>query len=146
MLESLRLVKKLELSQADKAIAKLLDRKKLAGAVRSAAYDTLAALSTERAVGELLDAALQDTNAVDALRLCTPAGAAALLPALELADRERLVLAYDAVVAICSIGEPKPTEFWRGGDETSQQAEIDRIKVRISTCVQSWSESRNQWD
>lgn len=143
LLESLRLVKKLELSEADKAIAKLLDRKKLAAAVRSAAYDTLAALSTERAVAELLDAALQDMKAVDALRLCTPAGAAALLSALKLDDRERLVLAYDTLIAICSIGEAKPAEFWQGGNETSQEAEIDRIKVRIATCVQSWRESRD---
>ena len=144
LLEALGLVKILDISEADDATAKLLDRKKLADAVRSAAYDTLAALSTEKAIAKLLDAGLQDQKAADALRSCSPAGAAALLPALELADRDRLVLAYNAMVAICSIDEAKPAEFWQGDDKTSQKAEIERMKARVSACAESWRASRDQ--
>jgi hypothetical protein len=137
VLESLVLVKTLQLSEADKAIVELLNHKKLTDAVRSAAYGTLAALSTERAVSGLLDAALKDVKALDALRLCMPAGATALVPALKLGDRERLVLAYDAVIAICSIDQAKPAEFWQTGDKKPQQAEIDRVKERVSICVKA---------
>lgn len=146
VLESLRLVKKLDLSEADKSIVELLGHKKLTDAVRSSAYDTLAALSTERAVGGLLDAALQDGKAVDALRLCTPAGATALVPALKLGDRERLVLVYDAMIAICSIDEAKPAAFWQSRDMKPQQAEIDRVKAEVSTCVEAWRESQGHRD
>lgn len=146
LLKSIRLVQDLELLEADKAIVELLDHKKLADTVRSAAYDTLAALSTKRAVGGLVDAALQDLKAVDALRLCTPAGAAALVAALKLDDRERLVLVYDAVITICSIDAAKPAEFWKSGNEASQTTEIDRIKVQVSNCVQSWREALNHRD
>lgn len=140
LLESLRLVKKLGLSGADKAIADLLDRKSLTDEVRASVYGTLAALSTERAVGRLFDAALQDTKAADALRLCTPAGATALLPALELNDRKRLALAYDVLVTICSIDEAKPAAFWQDDDKASQKAEIERIKARVAICVQAGRE------
>ncbi len=146
LLVSLRLVKKLGLTEADQSTAKLLDRKTLPDAVRAAVYDTLAALSTDRAMGALLDAARQDAKAVAALRLCTPAGAKALVSALKLGDPDKLVLAYDAAIAICSMAEGKPTEFWKGTDETSQEAELERVKARISTCVQAWRESGDHRD
>lgn len=146
LLESLRLAKKLELSGADKAIMHLLDRKKLTDDVRSSVYDTLAALSTERAVAKLFDAALQDKKAADALRLCTPAGAAALLPALKLDDRKELALAYDVLITICSIDEAKPAAFWQDDDKKSQEAEIERIKALVSTCVQAGRELPDQND
>jgi len=106
----------------------------------------LAALSTEKAVAKLLDAGLQDEKAADALRSCTPAGAAALLPALNLDDRERLVLAYDAMIAICAVSKAKPTEFWQGDDEKSQTAEIERMKAQVSACAESWRASRKYSD
>lgn len=146
LLESLRLVKKLGLSGADKAIADLLDRKNLTDDVRASVYDTLAALSTERAIHRLFDAALQDTKAADALRLCTPTGATALLPALKLGDRKRLALAYDVLVTICSIDEAKPAAFWQDDDKTSQKAEIERIKARVATCVQAGRELPDRRD
>lgn len=146
LLVSLRLVKKLGLAEADQSTAKLLDRKTLPDAVRAAVYETLAALSTDRAMGALLDAARQDAEAVAALRLCTPGGAAALVQAIKLNDRERLVLAYEAVIAICSIDEAKPAAFWQAGDKKPRQAEIERVKARISTCVQAWRESRDHRD
>lgn len=136
LLASLRLVKKLELSQADKAIEKMLGSEKLGDGVRAAAYDALAALSTERSIEALLDSALEHSNAASALRSCTPAGAAAMLASLTLKDRKRLVAAYDAVSAICSIGDAKPAEFWQGDDKASQKAEIDRVKALVSTCAQ----------
>jgi len=146
LLKSLGLVKKLAISEADEATAKLLDRENLPDAVRSAVYDTLAALSTKKAVAKLLDAGLQDEKAADALRSCTPAGAAALLPALKLDDRERLVLAYDAMIAICAVSKAKPAEFWQGDDEKSQTAEIERMKAQVSACAESWRASRKYSD
>lgn len=142
LLKSIRLVQDLELLEADKAIVELLDREELKDAVRSAAYDALAGLSTKRAVVKLLDAALKDKNAVQALHLCTPAGAAVLVDDLKLDERERLIAAYDALITICSIGQAKPEEFWKSGDKASQVTEMDRIKVEVSTCVQSWRKSR----
>ena len=80
------------------------------------------------------------------MRACTPAGAAALVSALKLGDPDKLVLAYNAVIAICSIDQARPVEFWQGDDETSQEAEIERVKTRISACAQDWHESQNHAD
>ncbi|MHC5108588.1 MAG: hypothetical protein ACYTHJ_01765 [Planctomycetota bacterium] len=135
--EALRLVRTLELTKAADDIATLLNRETLPRGVPTASYDALANLSTKKAVDVLLEKASDDNKAAEALRSCKPAAAVILQPELKQGNGKRLVIVYNALAAICSVDNAKPAEFWQGGDDASQKAEIERVKARVATCGQA---------
>lgn len=138
IVEALKAIQSLVIVEADEDAVALLGRDKLAADIREQVYVTLAALSTERSASVLLEAALRDEAAARALAKCTPAAAEALLPALQLEDRDRLILAYQAVTKICHVEDTRPQEFWSDSNKQVQLEEIDRVRQAVSQSAAAW--------
>ena len=140
IIESLELIEKLLIAEADSSVVQLLDRDQLTGDVRKRAYQTLAALSTKRSAQALLAAALRDEAAGAALSNCTPDAAEVLLPELDPAKPEVAVLVYNAVTRICEVDDVKPELFMEDAPEETQRQEIERVKRTVAEAARHWRE------
>lgn len=138
LVKALNLIEKLLITEADQSVAKLLENEKLTTTVRKQVYDVLAVLSTPPSVKALLEAAGNDKLAATALKRCTPAGAEELLPALDLEQQGKFIVAYEAVTAICKIKGTKPRGFWNGKNERLLHDEIERVEAEVRKSAKRW--------
>ncbi|UCF33427.1 MAG: hypothetical protein JSV78_13945 [Phycisphaerales bacterium] len=135
---ALQLVEQFLITEADDAVVDLLAREKLSALVKERAYKTLAALSTPRSTGALLQAALEDEAAKEALATCTPAAVETLLSALDPKVLDRHTVAYEAVVQIFQIENPRPADFWKNAEEESATQEMERVKKIATETAEQW--------
>jgi hypothetical protein len=146
---ALGLVLKFRIAEADEAVLKLFERPKLMATLKHDVFQTLAALSTPRAVEALLDAASTDRAAAVALEHCTPAGAESMLPALKPDGSDRAWLAYKAITQIDWIEDRKYRAFWQDADEARKTAEIERVTRLAKETAARWrdegGELREAW-
>ena len=141
LIAALRLVDRFVIVEADEAVATLLERPGLPKTVRKQVYKTLATLSTPKSVAALLDVATSDKLAAKALARCTPAGAKAMLPALDPADAAKLVIVYEAVTKICRVPKKRPRGFWNHANEELQIQEIERVKDLVQKKAARWEKT-----
>jgi len=139
ILKALKVIERFLIVEADESVAKLLERGQLSASVEKQVYNVLAVLSTPRSVKALLEVAPRDKLAAKALGRCTPAGAEEMLAALDLAEPERFLVAYEAVTKICRI-KGKPRGFWRGQNEQLINAELERVKGAVKETAKRWRE------
>ncbi len=145
LMRALDLVQGLTITQADELVARLLDRPRLSSRLRKRVYDTLAHLSTRRAVEKLLEVAPLDKLAGKALARCTPEGATYMLDALDPGKLELHVIAYEAVTKICKIKKTRPRGFWKSADADTQMREIARVREQVQRVAKRWKERYGKW-
>ena len=138
--ESLTIIERLRIGQADRAVAAQLKRDGIDETLRVQVYVTLAALSTKLSAETLLSEAMRDAAAVTALAKATPQAAEHLLAELDLKDKNRSITAYEAIIEICRIKDGKPREFWNSDDSAAQKAEFDRLKPEVAARAAAWRE------
>jgi hypothetical protein len=139
LIRALRRIEKLLIVEADKSVAKLLERDDLTSTVRKEVYDVLAELSTGPAVDALLEAAANDKLAERALGRCTPAAAGHLLKQWDRQKNpEKFFLIYEAMADICNIRGTKPPGFWEGPKERLIKEEITRVSEAVREAAQRW--------
>ena len=136
--ESLTIIERLQIGRADKAVAAQLKRKNIDETLRIQVYVTLAALPTKVSAETLLSEAMRNTAAVAALAKATPQAAEHLLAELDLENKNRSIIAYEAIVKICEIKNRKPTEFWDSDDSAAQKAEFDRLGPEVAAKAAKW--------
>jgi hypothetical protein len=135
---ALQLVEEFLITEADDAVVELLTREKLSALIKERTYKTLAALSTPRGTGALLRAALEDEAAKEALTQCTPAAAETLVSALDPKDMDRHAVAYEALVQIFKIENPRPADFWKNAEKKLATQEIERVKKIATEAAERW--------
>jgi hypothetical protein len=136
----LGIVFEFRIAEADAAVLKLLERPQFAQTLRHDVYQTLATLSTPLAVQAVLDAAVTDRAAANALTQCTPVGTENMLPALTPGGSERAWLAYKTITQVNNIPDRKIRAFWKEADEAKQNAEIERVSKLTKERAARWRE------
>ena len=124
---ALRRVRSLDIRIADQVVLDLLARPGVSD-LRPEVYRTLAAISTPRAMRTLLRSAARDQEAAAALRYCNPLATEPLLEAMADPDLGLRQYAYDALVRIAKIPNPKPASFWNKASRRARRAEIARVR------------------
>ena len=101
VIKAFRKIEKLLILEADESVVQLAKEGRLKPNVQKQAYGVLATLSTPKCAKALLEAALKDKLAAQALGRCEAGAAEELIAALDSEDFEEFVVAYEAVVKIC---------------------------------------------
>ncbi len=135
---ALELIEKLLIVDADSSVIGLLERETLPDAVKTQAYETLAALSTRRATEALLSAALRGEAAKTALAKCTPDAAEVLVAALDPKELDKLRIVCSAVSRMCGIADCDPGLFAPDVDRQLHKKEIERLKSAAAQCAKEW--------
>jgi len=130
-LTALQRVRNLRIREAEADLIALIQSDSTEEAVRQAGYRTLAVLSTPRGIEALLEAAREDEQAAEALRLCTPVGAEIMLDRVEPGDEHLRRLVYEAAVRICKIDARKSERFWETADERARLRELRRVRALV---------------
>jgi hypothetical protein len=138
VISALQLVEEFLITEADDAVVELLNREKLSALIKERTFKTLAALSTPRSTGALLQAALEDEAAKEALATCTPGATETLVSALDPKDMDRHIIAYEALVRIFKIEDPRPADFWKNAAEELATQEIERVKKIATEAAEQW--------
>jgi hypothetical protein len=136
---ALRMIRDFLITEADEHVVALLESRSVTRQLRPVIFDTLATLGTEKSIETLFSAALLQSRAAQALYRA-PAGALDfLLPELELDnERERMVLAYNAIARIAGLRQPKPEMFWKGPNERLKREELARVRALADRQYEEW--------
>lgn len=145
LLAALELVKKFNILSADLRLVELAKREDLPDGVRQETYAALAQLSTPPAAKFLLERAATDPQAAAVLAKCNPIGAEAMLDAVGGEDPAMHLIAYDAVVKICKLKNPKADRFWEGRNERVKQEEIERVQKQVRETARKWRENEEPY-
>lgn len=143
--QALETVRNLNITAADGALIRLLERPGLDKRLNKLCLETLASLSTKAAVDklvELVDKA--NAQAIEALAKCTPAGAEHMLA--HLVDKEggvRLEV-YDALVKICDIKSRKAPRWWEAVEPAQRQKEVDRVTGLVRQAAADWKQENDE--
>lgn len=139
--KALTMVQQMNLTEADGAVAALLDRKNLDKKISAQVYETLARLSTRAAVGKLISLARQDDGAAaKALTQCNAGAAEFLAPSLTSTDEREKITAYLAITKICKIKDAKQERFFSGKNARIIEEEVQRVKKIAERTAVRWKE------
>mgnify|MGYP000036673099 CR=1 FL=1 len=143
--QALQLVVEFRIAAADVELIKVLDERQVEAGARSNIYETLATLSTPKAVAKLLELSRSgDARATQALDKCTPAGAELILAELH-ADAEPFEYAlYKSVTRICNVRNVKPQRYFEKASVERRQEELDRITPLVRSAAQRWRELNDE--
>ncbi|RMF79351.1 MAG: hypothetical protein D6744_09220 [Planctomycetota bacterium] len=129
LLAAVRRAGELKIIEADVYVARLVELRSASDALRGAAFETLARLSTKLAIETLVQHAPADERAARALADCDAAGAERMLPFLEHENARVRLLVYDAVTRICRVPKPKNAKFWKNADARAKADELRRVRI-----------------
>ena len=138
VIKAFRKIEKLLILEADESVVQLAKEGRLKPNVQKQAYGVLATLSTPKCAKALLEAALKDKLAAQALGRCEAGAAEELIAALDSEDFEEFVVAYEAVVKICKLGGKKSRGFWGGQNERLINEELDRVEQGARRAARGW--------
>lgn len=142
--KALRVVVEMRIKTADTSVIALFARDPLDAATKTAALDTLTALSTKLSVEKLLELARKDDAAAKkALEKCSPAGAEFMLDELKDKDGKFDFNVYAAVTKICRIGETKPRTYFEKSRPESIDKELDRVRQIVRQQAQAWRDQND---
>ncbi len=129
---------------AETDLVALLDREKPDPALRPAACEALAALSTKTAVTKLLDlSGAGDKAAAKALEKCTPAGAEHLLALLKPDDDPFDYPLYKIVTKLSGIREVKPQKWFDTAKPKARQEYFDKLDQLVRDTARAWKEAND---
>jgi hypothetical protein len=146
--EAVRTVWRTRMYGADKDVVALLARTDLTPGEKSRLYQLLAAFGTEPCVNALLDAALKDRAAAQALARAEPEALGTLLTSLppESGDvSARQVAAYRAAAAMVQLQVPKSDTFWTSAKPEERAKELERLRTAGQAVFDSWWEREGHW-
>lgn len=125
--KALQAVRNFGFDRADADVIALLGQEKLTAPVRTLALQTLAALSTEDAVKELMRQAETYPPAEQALRKCKPRALPVLSTYLGGEPTPTFLCAYRTICTLAKTAS-KSDEFWQSADAAAREKEIARVK------------------
>ena len=139
--DALKLIAQLSIAEADEAVIDLSRRKGVSQDVKTRAYRTLAALSTERSVKALMKAAPGDEAAAGALSECTPVGAELMMSEMDAGDEAERTLVCAAVAKICDVAPIDPQLLATGADKEERKNGIARLETATKASAKRWREN-----
>jgi hypothetical protein len=141
---ALRTIGELRITVAEQDLVKFLEREQLDPALRSAACETLAALSTKSAVGKLLDlSGAGDKAAAKALEKCTPVGAEYLWADLQPDATPFDYPLYKLITKICDVREAKPEKWFDTAKPKVRQDHLAKIEKLVHEAAKRWKEAND---
>lgn len=131
---------RLKILSADKDIVGLLKRPDITPVERRKLYTLLASMGTPACVNALLDAAVSDKDAAQALSRADAAALETLVTDLPAGDgttpTARQLIAYRATVFVARSGQPRPDQFWTDSPPEKCATEIQRLKDRADSVME----------
>lgn len=129
------------ITDADADVAALFEHEKLNPRIEREICDTLAVLSTPKAVEALVDQLGKVRYAEKALEKCTTGAAQHLLGMLKTKEGAVRPDVYQAIVEICNIDDGKPSRYWQSAPKDRQQEEIQRITEIAQKKATRWNQT-----
>ena len=138
-----RVVWRLEITKADRAIIGLLSREDLTPSEKGRLYELIAALGTQACIQTLMDRA-NEPAASNALSKASPRALEWIMPQMPTPEGEvsaKQLAAYTAAAKICrttAMGK----DWWTQAKPDARQKELDRVNAKAVTVLEYWNEQQ----